>query len=347
MGIKRTPLFAALAATLLIPSLVAMPSVASATQPQSGTDTVVLASGLQGTYGGTIGPDGALYVTEATVGDVKRIDTRTGQVSTFASGLPPAVIGLGGAVDIAFIGRTAYVLVTLVGPDVGGNNTNGIYRVDDADSFTVIADLGEWSRTHPPATSFEIPSGLQFALETARGGFLVTDGHHNRVLSVTRDGVISQLIAFDNIVPTGLDVRGNTVYMAEAGPIPHLPATGKVVSFGLKNPTARTVASGFSLLVDVEFGRCDALYALSQGDSPGNVPAGSPALPNSGELLRTNANGTFSIVVDGLNLPTSVDFVKDTAFVVANGQVLKVSNVSSDQHKRGNGCGESGHHYKS
>jgi hypothetical protein len=346
MGIKRTPLFAAVLAALLVPSLV-IPSAANATQPQPGTNTVVLASGLQGTYGSTIGPDGALYVTEAAVGDVKRIDTKTGQVSTFASGLPPAVIGLGGAVDIAFSGRTAYVLVTLVGPDVGGNSTNGIYRVDDADSFTVIADLGEWSSSHPPATPFDVPSGLQFALEIARGGFLVTDGHHNRVLSVTRDGVISQLIAFDNIVPTGLDVRGNTVYMAEAGPIPHLPATGKVVSFGLKNPNATTVAAGFSLLVDVELGRCNALYALSQGDSPGNVPAGSPALPNSGELLRANANGTFSVVVGGLNLPTSVDFVQDSAFVVANGQVLKISNVSSDQHKRGNGCGENGHRDKS
>jgi hypothetical protein len=343
MGIKRTPLFAALVAALLVPSFV-MPSVANATQPPPGTDTVVLASGFQGTNGGTIGPDGALYLTEAAVGDVKRIDTRTGRVSTFATGLPPAVMALGGAVDIAFIGRTAYVLVTLVGPDVGGNSTNGIYRVDDADSFTVIADLGAWSIANPPATPFDVASGLQFALETARGGFLVTDGHHNRVLSVTRDGAISQLIAFDNIVPTGLDVRGNTVYMAEAGPIPHLPATGKVVSFGLRNPRATTVASGFSLLVDVEFGRCDALYALSQGDSPGNVPAGSPALPNSGELLRANQNGTFSVVVDKLNLPTSVDFVRDTAFVVANGQVLKISNVPSDQHKRGNGCGDNGHH---
>jgi hypothetical protein len=33
-------------------------------------------------------------------------------------------------------------------------------------------------------------------------------------------------------------------------------------------------------------------------------------------------------------------------FVFANGEVLKISNVSSDRHKRGNGFGENGHHDK-
>ena len=102
-------------------------------------------------------------------------------------------------------------------------------------------------------------------MQPYRGGFLVTDGHHNRVLRVTLDGEITELIAFGNVVPTGLAVSGNTVYMAEAGPVPHLPENGKVVSFGPKSPTATEVASGASLLVDVEFGRGRTLYALSQG----------------------------------------------------------------------------------
>ena len=51
-----------------------------------------------------------------------------------------------------------------------------------------------------------IPSGVQFAINTFRGGFLVTDGHHNRVLYATLDGVVSEMIAFGNIVPTGLEV---------------------------------------------------------------------------------------------------------------------------------------------
>ena len=173
--------------------------------------------------------------------------------------------GLGGTTDVAFIGGTAYALVTVVGPDVGGSDVVGIYRIDGPDSFTVVADIGAFALSNPPGFPVDIPTGVQYALQTYRGGFLVTDGHHNRVYRVTRDGEVSELIAFGNIVPTGLETRGNTIYMAEAGPVPHDPADGKVVSFEPKSPTATEVASGAPLLVDVEFGRGRDLFALSQG----------------------------------------------------------------------------------
>ena len=96
------------------------------------------------------------------------------------------------------------------------------------------------------------------------------------------------LIQFDNIVPTGLATRGNTIYMAEAGPVPHLPEDGKVVSFKPKSPTVTEVASGAPLLVDVEFGRGRDLYALSQGEFPVGGPAGAPAKPNTGSLVKVN-----------------------------------------------------------
>lgn len=343
MNLKRTIAFAALVAALMAPSL-ALPAAARETTAHAVRSASLLVSGLHGTTGGTIGPDGALYVTENVLGTVTRIDPKTGATSTFASGLPTTVIGIEGPVDVAFIGNTAYVLVSVVGPEVGGTNINGIYRIDSPTTFTVIADLGEFSRTHPPDTDYFLADGVQFSLQPFRGGFLVTDGHHNRVLNVTLAGTVTELIAFPDIVPTGLAVSGKTIYMAEAGPVPHLPATGKVVSFGAKHPVAKDVASGYSLLVDVEVGRCGTVYALSQGDSPGDVPAGSPALPNSGELLRVNANGTFSVVADALNLPTSVDFVKDTAYIVTlGGEVWTVAGVSDRDHGHRGDCRENGH----
>src|SRR5438093_13699019 len=131
----------------------------------------------------------------------------------------------------------------------------GIYRMDGPNSFTVIADIGAFAVQNPPTTPFFVPMGVQYALETYRGGFLVTDGHHNRVLHVTLDGNVTEMIQFGNIVPTGLAVSGNTIYMAEAGPVPHLPQNGKVVSFAPGSSTANEVASGAPLLVDVERGR--------------------------------------------------------------------------------------------
>jgi sugar lactone lactonase YvrE len=304
------------------------PFAASAVPPSGGPNPTQLLTGLEGGSGSTVGPGGALYVTEGAAGRISRVDPKTGDITTFASGLPKSIVGIGGAIDVAFIGGTAYALVTLVGSDVGGSDIVGIYRVDGPDSFTVVADIGAFSVSNPPNTPFDIPTGLQYALETFGGGFLVTDGHHNRKLRVTLDGEVTEVIAFDNTVPTGLEVAGNTVYMAEAGPVPHLPEDGKVLSFETKTPVATEVASGASLLVDVEFGRGGSLYALSQGDFGGG-PAGSPALPNTGSLVKVNRDGTFTVVADGLNQPTSLEFIGNTAYVVTlTGEIWKIDDVS-------------------
>jgi hypothetical protein len=147
--------------------------------------------------------------------------------------------------DVAFIGGRAYVLVALVGSFFGQPDVvDGIYRIEEDGTATVVPDLGTWSIEHPPIPAFFIPSGVQYGMEAYRGGFLVTDGHHNRVLRVRLDGGIRELIAFGDIVPTGLALSDRRVYLGQAGPIPHLPETGKVVAFTPRYPVAREVASG-------------------------------------------------------------------------------------------------------
>jgi len=224
-------------------------SLANALEPS----VVRLVVGLQGSSGSTIGPDGALYVTEGAVGRVLRVDPKTGAMTPFASGFPPSIVGIGGAMDIAFLDNVAYVLVTLVGADVGGVSVVGIYRVDGPNHVTPIADIGAFSVANPPSTSFVVPTGVQYALQPFRGAFLVTDGHHNRVLRVTLDGVVSEFITFGNIVPTGLAVHGKTVYVAQAGPVPHEPQTGKVVSIDAKSIKVTEVASGARLNPSLSF----------------------------------------------------------------------------------------------
>jgi len=317
-----------LAATLIA---IITPSAVSAPPPCEEPTATRLVTGLQGASGSTIGPDGALYVTEGAIGRISRVDPQTGEKTTFASGLPKAIIGIGGAIDVAFIDNIAYALVTLVGSQFGTSDVVGIYRVDGPHSFTVVADIGAFNLANPPTIPFQIavPTGLQFALQTYRGGFLVTDGHLNRVLRVTLDGEITVLIAFDDIVPTGLAVKGNTIYMAEAGPVPHLPQNGKVVSFGPKSPTATEVASGARLLVDVEFGRRRRLYALSQGIFPIGNPPGSPAQHNTGSLVKVNGDGTFTVIMDSLDQPTSLEFIGNSAYVVTlTGEIWKIDGVS-------------------
>jgi hypothetical protein len=318
----------------VLPMLVAVLAMAApaaavaAPQTATSVDATRLAVGLDGGSGSTVGPDGALYVTEGVAGRISRVDPMTGAVSTYASGLPHSIVGIGGAMDVAFLDGTAYVLVTLVGPDVGGTDTVGVYRVDGPDHVSVVADIGAYTLANPPVPPFFVPTGVQYALDVYRGGFLVTDGHHNRVYRVTLDGSVSELIAFDNIVPTGLAVHGRTIYMAEAGPIPHLPENGRIVSFQQDSPTATQVAAGGPLLVDVEAGPGHSLYALAQGIWPVGNAEGSPASPNTGKLLRVNGAGGFTDLAVELDRPTSIEVVGTTAYVVTlTGEVWRFDGI--------------------
>ena len=292
-----------------------------------------LVEGLVGSLGSTIGPAGDLFVPDPMAGAILRIDPKTGDYTTFASGLPQEIpgVGLGGITDLAFIGGTAYALVTAVDDPnfFPTGQVNGIYRIDGPNSYTIIADIGAQNIANPPTGfNFDVVTGVLYAIQTYRGGFLVTDGHLNRVLHVTLDGEITILRRFNNIVPTGLEVKGNQIYMAQAGPVPHLPENGKVVSFSPNTPLVTIVASGAPLVLDVEFGRGQTLFALSQGDFSGD-PAGFPALPNTGSLLRVNANGTFSVIADKLDRPTSLEIIGNTAYIVTlGGEVWTVDNIA-------------------
>jgi sugar lactone lactonase YvrE len=280
-----------------------------------------LTTGLLGSVGATIGPDGALYVTEGATGEVSRIHPASGRKSTFVSGLPAhfAFVGLGGPIDIAFHGDTAYVLVSLVSdPLFGGNEIDGIYRIDDDGSYTILANLGEFTAQtpQPPGLDWFLVNGVQFSLHAVDDGFLVTDGHFNRVLHVTLDGEISILRQFDNVAPAGLVEALGTVYVAEVGPVPHTPDTGRIVSFPRAGGGADTlVASGIPMIVDVAFGPNGRLYALSQGDFGGGDP-GTPASEGTGRLLQVNRDGSFTVLAGGLDRPSSLSFDGTKALVV-------------------------------
>ena len=228
------------------------------------------------------------------------------------------------------------MLVTLVGSDVGGSDAVGIYRIDGPDNATLVANIGEFAVNNPPDTAFDVPTGVQYALDIYRGGFLVTDGHHNRVLHVALErhagieiGRVTEFRAFGNIVPTGLAIMGGTVYMAAAGPVPHLPQDGRIVSFSSTSGPVTDIAAGARLIVDVEFGRGRTLFGLSQGIFPVGSPAGAPALPNTGALMQANDDGTFSTVVEGLNLPTSLEMIGTTAYVVTlTGEIWKIEDAA-------------------
>ena len=335
---------------VVLPFSIAMSvAMAASAAPPAATPTVTphWVTGLAAGSGSTVGPDGALYVPEPASGKIFRVDPDTGTRTTFGRCLPTWVIPLGGAMDVAFIGNTLYALVTLVSdpfPPIGVHPVvDGIYRVDGLDSCSVVADIGAFAVAHTPNANIFLVTGVQYAMTPYRGGFLVTDGHHNRVYRVTLDGTVSEFITFGNVVPTGLQVLGNTIYMTEAGHAPHHPEDGKVVAFSQGSSTATVVASGARLLVDVERGRGNTLFALSQGDFPAcnelsgqcSAMAGTPALHNTGSLLKVNNDGTLTEVAgtEGLDQPTSLTIIGTTAYVITlGGEISRIDNISGPNY---------------
>ena len=123
---------------------------------------------------------------------------------------------------------------------------------------------------------------------------------------------------------------GKTIYMAQAGHVPHTPADGsRVVAFEHRSRDAVEVASGAPLLVDVERGRGRTMFALSQGDWDGAFP-GAPAIPGTGSLVELNGDGSMRTVESGLSLPTSLEIIGNAAYVVTlEGNVWRIDSISS------------------
>lgn len=284
-----------------------------------------IATGLEGSFGATIGPDGALYVAESGKGAIARIDPDTGKKTYVAEGFPASEEG--GLTDVAFLGDELYALTSGVDPDA----VVGVYRIGAKGKPEVVADLGAFSKKHPVGFADAGPTGNPFSLEALNSvELLVVDSNHNRLLIVNRlTGEISQLAQYNNIVPTGTSAADNVLYVSQIGAFPHADADGRVWAVTLPEGDTSLVASGVPFIIDVEKGPSSRLYALSFGTQP-DEPEGPPADPFSGKLLLVNDNGTFTVLVANLTMPTSLDISGDTAFITTlGGDVLRIENISS------------------
>jgi hypothetical protein len=262
-------------------------------------------------------------------GEILRIDRESGETSVYATGLPPRLVDIGGPMDIVFHEGTAYALVSLVGAFFGSPDPTGIYRMDGPGEWTLIADLGAWALANPPSPdiSIFIPTGVPYSLETYRGDLVVTDAHHNKILRVGLDGAVEELLALGNVVPTGLETWGNQLLFTLAGPVPHLPENGRIMS--MTKGGLEQIASGGPLLIDVERGRGTTLFGLAQGRFTEGNPEGSPADPDTGLLLRADGHGGFVTVVDELDRPTSMEIVGNDAYIVGvSGDVVRVDDIT-------------------
>ncbi|HXK34000.1 MAG TPA: ScyD/ScyE family protein [Dehalococcoidia bacterium] len=316
----------------------------------------VLASGLVTQGGSVLGPDGALYVAEQGSGgdteltappgaglegvdirfgltaQITRIDTATGEKSVAAAGLPSVTFDgepAGGPIDVAFLDGDLHYLTTGSADALGATDwPNGVYRVEDDGSSTLVANISEFNNDNPVDFEDAMPGGNPFAFDVRGDGFIVTDGNYNRVLRVDGDGTISILAAFGNVVPTGLEASSGPILMTQLGPFPHDPADGKVVQIGFPSGSVSELASGFSQLIDVQVGPNGNIYVLQFGDQP-ESPESEEGPP--GRLLILQ-NGQLLPLVEDVIIPVSLNISGDTAFITSlTGSVWRIDGLSSLQ----------------
>jgi hypothetical protein len=183
------------------------------------------ASGLTNPRGLAFGPDGLLYVAEAGTGGpdvatggpgcpvdiniyspykagnsgrITRV-LKNGKTQTVVDQLPSTMDVYGGSygpTDVAFVGRTLYVLIEMGGCSHGlpdHLHLPAILQVNADGSTTNVADLGAWHRANPPhfikdtnpATTDQEPGGVfhsmiavgkyLYVVETNRGFLLRVD----------------------------------------------------------------------------------------------------------------------------------------------------------------------------
>ena len=240
--------------------------------------------------------------------------------------------------DVAFYGSTAYALVSVVAPsfpaDLFACNPNfiGIYRVNGPSSSTLVADIGTFACDNlPSGFPIAVPTGVQYALEPFRGGFLVTDGHHNRVYRVTLYGTVTQMIQFGDVVPTGLAVSGKTIYMAEPARFRTCHRAGRSSRSSpgrrarprsppaLASPWTWSSAAG---------ARCSR-FRRDSSPAPTRAARECRPTPTPGAHAGER-NGTMTTIGPAtLDQPTSLEIIGNTAYVVTlNGEIWKIDGIA-------------------
>ena len=353
---RMMKIFSALMLVLLAPSAWA----------QSPGFTVV-ASGLDGPRGLKFGPDGALYVAEAGHGGpalssdfscpqvpppvgpyhggptarILKI-TNTGQVTTVVDGLPSGATSLPsgnpvGVADVAFVGNTLFALVAGGGCSHGNPDApNGVIKVDvDHGTFSYVADLSAWVRTHPaanPAPSLDDfePDGTWYGMIALGGNLYATEPNQQHIVRISpTTGKVDQVADISAssslwIGPTGLTHHGD-IFFGNLAPFPIDPGSANVFKL-TPSGNFKLWRGGLTTVVGVAFDHRDRLFVLELSDAPG-----SPS-PGFGKLVRVSPSGQVEDILTGLVVPTAMTIGPDGAVYISNfgaaptglGQIIRV-----------------------
>jgi hypothetical protein len=325
----------------------------------------VFAKGLNNPRGLKFGANGYLYVAEGgtggtnstiglceqvpfpvgpykgspTGGRISKIN-RSGVRTTVTDQLPSCqnneLVGgdIVGASAIAFLDNTMYALISGAGCSHGvPSMPNGIIKVNPNGSFSMIADISAWLKTHPvknPEEDDFEPDGDLYSMITVHGNFYVIEANHGDMIKVTPGGNISRVVDISatqgHVVPTSIAFRGN-FFVGNLNTFPIIDGSSNIFKI-TPGGELSVWATGFTTILGLTIDEDGCLYVLE------NTTGNPFPTPGTGRIIRVSRSGAKKIIATGLSLPTGITLGPDENLYVSNvgfgpfsiggGQVLKV-----------------------
>src|SRR3569833_470784 len=245
-------------------------------------NVTVYATGLNNPRGLTFGPDGYLYVAEggaagdtSTIGicdqvtapvgpytggftsRISKID-KLGTRTTVIDGLPSSQTSanqgnlVSGVADVAFIGNTLYAITAGSGCSHAlEGTTNGIFRINSDHTWTMVADLSAFQKSHPVADpepdDFE-PDGTWYSMVAVRGALYAVEPNHGELDVVSTDGAVRRIADISatqgHIVPTAIAYHGN-FYVGNLNTFPIQDGSSKILKI-TPSGQVETVVTGLT-----------------------------------------------------------------------------------------------------
>ena len=342
MGTKTRRFGRVLAALAMLGGLVLVPTSAGA---NGGYEFVSPAFGMDSA------PDGSLLVA-----------TTVGGISEIRGGATDNVAALGGASDVAAIGRGNMLAITSepFAPSLE-EDAQKLFRISRG-NVREIADLYAFEMdNNPDGGPLESnPFGLA---HLGGGKALIADAAGNDILIVDEKGrldwvavltpqticdgtgPVSPICGFlppgfeADAVATSVAVGPDGAYYAgELTGFPGTPGWSRIwrIDPGSRHvtcpsPACSVVADGLTSIMDLEFGPDGTLYAVEfdaagwlATEPPPGAPPDAPVTPAAGGTVRACdvATGDCPVIAAGLSLPTAVEVDKTGAVWVVENDLL-------------------------